>query len=54
MANLTYIRVNHRCNYSCVLLNLSNRQIAGYGISQHKTADLVMSALSPDKQPPHH
>ncbi|KDN11411.1 hypothetical protein SALWKB12_2284 [Snodgrassella communis] len=35
----------------CVLLNLSNRQIAGYRVGQHKTADLVMCALSQIKQP---
>ncbi len=51
VADLTYIRVNLCWNYLCVLLNLSNRQIAGYSVGQHKTADLVMSALSQIKQP---
>ena len=51
MADLTYIRVNHCWNYLCVLLNLSNRQIVGYSVGQHKTADLVMCALSQIKQP---
>ncbi|MCO6514634.1 MAG: hypothetical protein J6586_12545 [Snodgrassella sp.] len=39
MADLSYIGVNHHCNYLCVLLNLSNRQIAAYGVGQYKTAD---------------
>ncbi|WP_239363470.1 IS3 family transposase [Snodgrassella communis] len=51
VADLTYIRVNHCWNYLCVLLNLSNRQIAGYSVGQHKTADLVMPVLSQIKQP---
>ncbi|WP_392562163.1 IS3 family transposase [Orbus sturtevantii] len=51
VADLTYIRVNQRWNYLCVLLNLSNRQISGYSVGKHKTADLVMSALSQIKQP---
>ncbi|WP_180295791.1 IS3 family transposase [Snodgrassella communis] len=51
VADLTYIRVNHCWNYLCVLLNLSNRQIAGYRVGKRKTADLVMCALSQIKQP---
>jgi putative transposase len=51
VADLTYIRVNQCWNYLCVLLNLSNRQIASYSVGQHKTAGLVMSALSQIKQP---
>ncbi|NUF27075.1 hypothetical protein [Gilliamella sp. ESL0254] len=51
VADLTYIRVNQRWNYLCVLVNLSDRQIVGYHIGKHKTAKLVMSALSQIKQP---
>ncbi|WP_239349237.1 IS3 family transposase [Snodgrassella communis] len=51
VADLTYIRVNHCWNYLCVLLNLSNRQIASYSVGQHKTASLVISALSQIRQP---
>ncbi|WP_144366101.1 IS3 family transposase, partial [Snodgrassella communis] len=51
VADLIYIRVNHCWNYLCVLLNLSNRQIAGYHVGKRKTADLVMCALSQIKQP---
>ncbi|WP_180296860.1 hypothetical protein [Snodgrassella communis] len=51
VADLIYIRVNHCWNYLCVLLNLSNRQIAGYRVGKRKTADLVMCALSQIKQP---
>ncbi|MCO6504955.1 MAG: hypothetical protein J6568_06015 [Snodgrassella sp.] len=39
VADLSYIRVNHCWNDLCVRLNLSNRQIAGYRVGQHKTAD---------------
>ncbi|MCO6545919.1 MAG: IS3 family transposase [Gilliamella sp.] len=51
VADLTYIQVKQRWNYLCVLVNLSDRQIAGYHVGQHKTAELVMSALSQIKQP---
>ncbi|PIT50464.1 hypothetical protein BHC46_00025 [Snodgrassella alvi] len=39
VADLSYIGVNQHKNYLCVLLNLSNRQIAGYRVGQYKTAD---------------
>ena len=39
VADLSYIRVNHCWNDLCVRLNLSNRQVAGYLVGQHKTAD---------------
>ncbi|WP_081296968.1 MULTISPECIES: DDE-type integrase/transposase/recombinase [unclassified Gilliamella] len=51
VADLTYIRVNQHWNYLYVLVNLSNRQIVGYHVGKHKTAELVMSALSQIKQP---
>ncbi|WP_255307069.1 IS3 family transposase [Gilliamella sp. Gris3-2] len=51
VADLTYIQVKQRWNYLCVLVNLSDRQIVGYHVGQHKTAELVMSALSQIKQP---
>jgi len=51
VADLTYIQVNRHWNYLCVLVSLSNRQIVGYRVGKHKTAELVMSALSQVKQP---
>lgn len=51
VADLTYIQVNQRWNYLCVLINLSDRQIVGYHEGKHKTARLVMLALSKIKQP---
>ncbi|WP_176701368.1 IS3 family transposase, partial [Gilliamella sp. Choc5-1] len=51
VADLTYIQVKQRWNYLCVLVNLSDRQIVGYHVGQHKTAELVMSALSQIKLP---
>ncbi|MCO6561373.1 MAG: hypothetical protein J6574_09835 [Gilliamella sp.] len=32
VADLSYIGVNQHRNYLCILLNLFNRQIAGYGV----------------------
>ncbi|WP_392559892.1 IS3 family transposase [Orbus mooreae] len=51
VADLTYIKVGKKWNYLCVLLDLSARKIAGYRVGQHKTAELVMSALSQIKAP---
>ncbi|OCG17218.1 hypothetical protein [Gilliamella sp. WF3-4] len=38
VADLTYIRVNQRCYYLYILMNLSDRYIVGYHIFKHKTA----------------
>ena len=51
VADLTYIKVGQKWNYLCVLLELSARKIAGFSVGQHKTAELVMQALSQIKAP---
>lgn len=51
VADLTYIKVGQKWNYLCVLLDLSSRKITGYSVGKHKTAELVMIALSQIKAP---
>ena len=51
VADLTYIKVGQKWNYLGVLLELSARKIAGFSVGQHKTAELVMQALSQTKAP---
>lgn len=45
VSDLTYVRVNHKWNYICVLLDLHNREFIGYSCGEHKDALLVMKAF---------
>lgn len=45
VSDLTYVRVNHKWNYICVLLDLHNRELIGYSCGEHKDALLVMKAF---------
>ena len=45
MSDLTYVRVNGRWNYICILLDLYNREILGYSAGTHKDAELVKQAF---------
>lgn len=44
VSDLTYVKVNRKWNYVCLLINLFNREIISYSIGANKTADLVMKA----------
>ena len=43
---MTYIRVNYKWNYVCILVDLFNREIIGYSASIHKDAQLVYDAFA--------
>jgi len=46
VSDLTYVRVNHKWNYICVLIDLFNREIIGYSTGAHKDAGLVYKAFA--------
>ena len=46
VSDLTYVRVNHKWNYICVLIDLFNREIIGYSTGAHKDASLVYKAFA--------
>ena len=46
VSDLTYVRVNYKWNYVCVLIDLFNREIIGYSAGAHKDAGLVYDAFS--------
>lgn len=46
VSDLTYVRVNHKWNYICVLIDLFNREIIGYSTGIHKDAVLVYKAFA--------
>jgi transposase InsO family protein len=46
VSDLTYVRVAERWQYVCILLDLHNREIAGYSAGPHKDAMLVKSAFA--------
>lgn len=46
VSDLTYVRVNYKWNYVCILLDLFNRQIIGYSAGAHKNAELVYDAFA--------
>ena len=43
---MTHVRVNHRWNYVCLLIDLFNREIIGYSAGPNKDAPLVYKAFS--------
>lgn len=45
VSDLTYVRVGLKWNYVCVLVDLFNREIIGYSVGEHKTAQLVKQAF---------
>ncbi len=45
VSDLTYVRVDGRWVYICVLLDLHNREIIGYSVGKRKTAKLVYRAF---------
>lgn len=46
VSDLTYVRVNYKWNYICILLDLHNREIIGYSAGAHKDAQLVFDAFA--------
>jgi len=46
LGHLTYVRVNYKWNYVCILLDLFNREIIGFSAGSRKTADLVFNAFA--------
>lgn len=46
VTDLTYVRVKERWHYLCVIVDVSNREIVGRSAGRHKTAGLVMQAIS--------
>jgi putative transposase len=46
VSDLTYVRVNHKWNYICILIDLFNREIIGYSAGAYKDAGLVYKAFS--------
>jgi putative transposase len=46
VSDLTYVRVQHKWHYICVLVDLYNREIIGYSSGPHKSADLVQRAFA--------
>lgn len=45
VSDLTYVRVNGKWNYICLMLDLYNREIVGYSAGIHKDARLVYEAF---------
>lgn len=45
-SDLTYVSVNNKWNYICVILDLYNREVISYSISQFKDSQLVLDALN--------
>lgn len=46
VSDLTYVRVNYKWNYVCILVDLFNREIIGYSAGIHKNAQLVYDAFA--------
>jgi transposase InsO family protein len=46
VSDLTYVRVNGKWNYVCLMLDLFNREIVGYSAGPKKDAQLVYEAFA--------
>lgn len=46
VSDLTYVRVNYKWNYICILVDLFNREIIGYSAGPNKDANLVYDAFA--------
>ena len=46
VSDLTYVRVNYKWNYVCILVDLFNREMIGYSAGIHKDAQLVYDAFT--------
>lgn len=45
VTDLTYIRVKQRWTYVCFIIDLYNREIIGFSVGWHRTAELVKEAM---------
>ena len=45
VTDLTYVRVDRRWAYVCLIIDLFNREIIGLSVGWHKTAELVKQAI---------
>lgn len=45
VSDLTYVRVDNKWAYVCLLVDLNNREIVGYSAGWKKNADLVKEAF---------
>ena len=46
VSDLTYVRVNYKWNYVCILVDLFNREIIGHSAGSNKDANLVYDAFA--------
>ena len=46
VSDLTYVHVNYKWNYVCIILDLFNREIIGYSAGQRKDSQLVYDAFA--------
>src|SRR5690625_6230395 len=46
VSDLTYVRVDQKWHYICILVDLYNREIIGYSAGPQKTAALVQRAFA--------
>ena len=46
VSDLTYVRVNYKWNYVCLIVDLFNREIIGFSAGAHKDAQLVYDAFA--------
>lgn len=46
VSDLTYVRVQQKWHYICVLVDLYNREIIGYSAGPHKNVELVQRAFA--------
>ncbi len=46
VSDLTYVRINYKWNYICVLVDLFNPEIIGYSAGIHKDAQLVYDVFA--------
>ncbi|MBS4535599.1 IS3 family transposase [Clostridium sp. D2Q-14] len=46
VSDLTYVRVDNKWNYVCILIDLYNREIIGHSVGKYKDANLVYRAFS--------
>ena len=51
VSDLTYVNVNGKWHYICLLIDLFNREILGYSSGKYKNISLVMKAFSKVKMP---
>lgn len=51
VSDLTYVNVQGKWNYICLILDLFNREIIGYAAGKKKTASLVTKAFSSIQRP---